>query len=180
VEQEPSWLRQLLVGLSVLLVIALLVGGILAVIAVKTADYVGLGGGSDLPTSSPAPILPTTGGATHTVGPSTRTPPSTTPSTHHTRKPSASALTLTASPKRVPSFGRINLTGSYPGHDGAAVQVQRALGNGPWEDFPVHPVSVSAGRYATYVQTSMVGTNHFRVVDVVTGTASNIVTVTIG
>ena len=177
-EQEPSWQRQLLVGLSMLLVIAVLLGGILAVIAVKAADYVGLGNGAGLSTSSPGPILPTTGDATHTPAPSTNTPPSTTttPKPHKTR----SGLTLTASPKSVASFGRINLTGSYPGHDGAAVQVQRALKNGPWQDFPVSPTTVSGGSYATYVQTSMVGINHFRMVDVVTGKASNIVTVRIG
>jgi hypothetical protein len=178
VDEEPSWQRQLLVGLSVLLVIGLLIGGILAVIAVKAADYVGLGDDAGLSTSSPEPILPTTGGATHTVAPPTNTPPSTTHHTH-THKP-RSGLTLTASPTHVSSFDRINLTGRYPGHDGAALQVQRSLGDGPWEDFPVNPTTVSDSTYATYIQTSMVGENHIRMVDTATGKMSNVVTVTIG
>jgi hypothetical protein len=175
VEKEPSWQRQLLTGLSVLLVIGLLIGGILAVIAVKAADYVGLGDGG-FSTSSPGPILPTTGDATHTVAPPTNTPPS---ATNTTRKPS-SGLTLTVSPTSVRSFERINLTGSYAGHDGAGLQVQRSLGDGPWADFPVNPTTVSGGTYATYIQTSMLGENHLRMVDKTTGKTSNIVTVTIG
>jgi hypothetical protein len=176
VDHEPSWQRQLLVGLSVLLVIGLLIGGILAIIAVKAADYVGLGDGAGLSTSNTGPIMPTTGDPTHTVSPPTPTPPST---THHTHKP-RSGLTLTASPTHVSSFDRINLTGHYPGHDGAALQVQRSLGDGPWEDFPVNPTTVSEGTYATYIQTSMVGKNHIRMVDTATGKMSNVVTVTIG
>jgi hypothetical protein len=176
-DQEPSWQRQLLIGLSVLLVIGLLIGGILAVIAVKAADYVGLGDGAGLATSSPEPILPTTGSATHTVAPPTHTPPSTT--THPTHKPPAGP-TLTVNPTKVASFGRINLSGRYPGHDGTALQVQRSLGNGPWADFPVSPTTVSGGTYATYIQSSMVGQNHLRMIDQATGRTSNVVTVTIG
>lgn len=176
-DQEPSWQRQLLIGLSVLLGIGLLIGGIVAVIAVKAIDYVGLGGGDSTSTSSPAPILPTTGDATHTVPPP-RTPASTTRTTH--RPPHVQhAITLSVSPKTVASFERINLTGSYPGNDGAALQVQRSLGNGPWTDFPVD-TSVSNGTYATYIQTSMVGINHIRMIDKATGKTSNVVTVKIG
>lgn len=176
-DEEPSWQRQLLVGLSVLLVIGLLIGGIFAFIAVRAADYVGIGDGIGTSTSSPEPILPTTGDATHTVEPPTTTPPSTT--IHTTHKP-RSALSLEASPDHVASFQRINLTGTYAGHDGSRLQVQRSLGDGPWADFPVTPTSVSNGTYATYIQTSMTGENHIRMVDTVTGVMSNVVTVTIG
>lgn len=176
-DQEPSWQRQLVIGLSALLAIALLIGGVLAVIAVKAADYAGLGDGNPAAsTSSPDPILPTTGEATKTAGPPTRNPPSTTP-TH--RKPQHHGITLTASPAQVPSYGRINLIGSYPGHDGARLQVQRSIGDGAFSDFPTS-TSVSNGAFGTYIQTSMVGVNHIRMIDPTTGATSNVVTVRVG
>ena len=45
-DEEPSWQRQLLVGLGVLLAVAVLLAGIMAVVGLKFADYAGLGGGS--------------------------------------------------------------------------------------------------------------------------------------
>jgi hypothetical protein len=180
VDQEPSWQRQLLVGLSVLLAIGLLIGAILAFIAVQAADYVGIGDGAGTSTSSPEPILPTTGDATHTVSPPPTSTPTPTPTTTHTTRKPQPAFTLAVSPKTVGSFDRINLTGTYPGHDGARLQVQRSLGSGPWADFPVSPTTVSNGTYATYIQTSMLGQNHIRMVDTTTGKMSNVVTVTIG
>jgi len=179
VDQEPSWQRQLLISVVVLLTIGLLVGGIFAFIAVRTADYVGLGNGVGDSTSSPEPILPTTGDATHTEAPPRSTPPTSTTPGSSVHRPT-SAIRLMVSPKTVGSFDRINLTGTYPGHDGSKLQVQRSLGDGPWADFPVSPTTVSGGAYATYIQTSMLGENHVRMVDVATGTMSNVVTVKIG
>lgn len=180
-DQEPSWQRQLVIGLSALLAIGVLIGGIVAVIAVKAADYAGIG--DDRGNSSPAPILPTTGDATKTATPTIPTEP-TTPKTPRTpRTPTRSkphhAITLTASPTRVGSLERINLSGRYPGHDGATLQVQRSLGAGPWADFPVD-TSVSTDTYATYIQTSMLGVNRFRMLDKTTGKTSNVATVKIG
>jgi len=175
VDHEPSWQRQLLIGLSVLLAIGILIGAVLAVIAVKTADYVGLGG--DRSTSSPAPILPTTGDATKTAPPPTRHTPPTTPATH--RRHHTITITLTARPDTAGSYQQVNLTGGYPGHDGVTLQVQRSLGKGPWSDFPTS-TSVNGGTYATYIKTGLIGVNHFRMLDKATGKSSNIVTVTIG
>lgn len=176
-DQEPSWQRQLLIGLFVLLTIGVLIGGIMAFIAVRAADYVGLGDGVGTSTASPEPILPTTGDATHTVAPPITAPTTTNPPTHRKPRP---AISLSVSPKSVSSFERINLTGTYPGHDGSKLQVQRSLGDGPWADFPATPTTVTNGTYATYIQTSMLGDNHIRMVDTTTGEMSNIVTVTIG
>ena len=172
-DDEPSWKRQLLIGLGALVVIAVLVGGLLAVIALRAADYVGIGGTSS--TSSPEPILPTTGDT-----PSTSAPPTlpTTPPTS-SRPPPQRLLSLTASPRRVGSFGRIDLTGRYPGGDGATLQVQRSVGDGAWSDFPTH-TTVHGDTFATYVQTAMTGVNHFRMVDEAAGKTSNVATVTIG
>ena len=73
---------------------------------------------------------------------------------------------------------QIDLTGTYPGGEGAILQVQR-LENGAWSDFPV-TMSVSGGTFATYVQTSQLGPNQFRVIDTDTEAISNDVTVTVG
>ena len=73
---------------------------------------------------------------------------------------------------------QIDLTGAYPGGEGAILQVQR-FENGAWSDFPV-TMSVSGGTFATFVQTAQVGPNKFRVVDTDSGVMSNEVRVTIG
>ena len=66
---------------------------------------------------------------------------------------------------------QIDLTGVYPGGEGAILQVQRFEG-GKWADFPV-PISVSDETFATYVQTSQPGVNRFRVIDTDNGATSN-------
>jgi hypothetical protein len=73
---------------------------------------------------------------------------------------------------------QIDLTGVYPGGEGAILQVQKFSGGG-WQDFPVTAV-VSNETFATYVQTSFQGVNRFRVLDGDTGEASNEVKVTVG
>jgi hypothetical protein len=85
---------------------------------------------------------------------------------------SFSASTTSASPMQ-----QIDMTGTYPGGEGAILQDQR-LQYGHWEDFPV-TVSVSNQTFSTYVQTSQSGLNRFRVVDTDTGLQSNPVRVTI-
>ena len=75
---------------------------------------------------------------------------------------------------------RIDLTGTYPGGEGAVLQVQRATGPGDsWVDFPV-TVTVSGGTFSTYVQTGRTGPNRFRVIDTDNDEPSNEVTITIG
>ncbi|MGI8700947.1 MAG: hypothetical protein ACR2JU_07035 [Nocardioidaceae bacterium] len=174
-DDEPSWQRQLVIGLCALLAIAVLVGGILALIAVRAADYVGIGDTSS--SSDPALVIPTANPPSQTPAPApTTTPPTSAPTS---RPPPKHLIALVASPRTAGSFERVNLTGRYPGSDGATLQVQRSLGSGPWSDFPT-TTTVQSGTFATYIQTSMVGVNHFRMVDEATGKTSNPVTVTIG
>lgn len=90
----------------------------------------------------------------------------------------ATGISLTAAQQSVSPMQQIDLTGTYAGADGAILQVQR-LENGAWSDFPV-TMSVSGGTFATYVQTSQVGANQFRVIDTDTQVASNELTVTVG
>ncbi len=120
-------------------------------------------------TASPAPSsVPTQSAASEPTGP-VRT----------TREPQTD-ITLQAGATKVGPMQRIDLTGTYPGGEGAVLQVQRATGPGDsWVDFPV-TVTVSGGTFSTYVQTGRSGPNRFRVVDTDSDTASNEVTVTIG
>ena len=74
---------------------------------------------------------------------------------------------------------QIDLTGVYPGGEGAILQVQR-FENGGWTDFPASPVSVSDQTFSTYVQTGQPGIQRFRMLDTDTGEASNEVRVTVG
>ena len=72
----------------------------------------------------------------------------------------------------------IDLTGTYPGGEGAILQVQK-FESGGWTDFPV-TVSVAGETFSTFIQTGQLGNNRFRVVDSDTGKKSNEVRVRIG
>ena len=97
-----------------------------------------------------------------------------------TTKTPESGISLQAGQTQVGPMQRIDLTGTYPGGEGAVLQVQRATGPGDsWVDFPV-TVTVSGGTFSTYVQTGRTGPNRFRVVDTDKDEASNEVSVTIG
>lgn len=93
-------------------------------------------------------------------------------------EPARKQISLSASQTSVSPMEQIDLTGVYPGGEGAILQVQRFT-SGSWQDFPV-TVSVSDETFSTYVQTSQSGVNRFRVVDTDTGLESNEVKVTIG
>ncbi len=100
------------------------------------------------------------------------------PGTESSSSAPAEAISLSATQQSVAPMQQIDLTGTYPSGEGAILQVQR-FENGAWSDFPV-TMSVSGGTFATYVQTSQVGPNKFRVVDTDTQVASNELTVTVG
>jgi hypothetical protein len=72
----------------------------------------------------------------------------------------------------------IDLTGTYPGGEGAILQVQRLV-DGRWEDFLSVNVAVSGGTFSTYIQTGRTGVQEFRMVDTDSGLTSNIVKVTV-
>jgi hypothetical protein len=86
-------------------------------------------------------------------------------------------ITLSASQTSISAMQQLDLTGVYPGGEGAILQVQRFT-DGSWTDFPV-TVPVSDETFATYVQTSQAGPNRFRVVDTESGLKSNEVKVTV-
>ncbi len=128
---------------------------------------------TDTPSALPTKALTTSG----SPSPS----PSETPSATATSKPAKSKnkIVLTVTPVQVGPGQRINLTGSYPGADNVALQVQRK-DSGNWSAFADVQAQVRVGTFETYVITSRTGGMKFRVFDPTTRAASNAVEVTVG
>ena len=87
-------------------------------------------------------------------------------------------ISLSASQPEAAPMEQIDLTGVYPGGEGAILQVQR-FESGQWADFSTVTASVSNETFATYVQVGQPGPNRFRVIDETRGLVSNEVKVTI-
>lgn len=92
--------------------------------------------------------------------------------------PKNKAIKLSATPVFVKPMERINITGTWRGHDNISLQVQRKE-NGAWTDFAGVQAQVQVGTFATYVLTSRAGDNKFRVRDPASGKVSNAVTITV-
>jgi hypothetical protein len=182
-------------GLIALAAVAAALGVLAGIFALVATTVFGVGGGSAgtalasdagaslyLPTPKPTktqtgPLItlsPQAGqsGAAITTSASPSTSPSASPSAKDKQ------ITLTAGKPTAGSMERIDLTGVYPGGEGAVLQVQRKDG-GQWTDFPV-TTGVTGGQFSTYVQTGRAGAQKWRVKDTDTGRVSNVVTVTIG
>jgi hypothetical protein len=176
--------RPVLTGLLALVGVAVAVGLVAAVAVLVGTHMLGLTGGHAasagdagatlyLPkpqkTSSPS-------GPTITLGsePTSSTSTDGSPSIHKPKK----RISLQAGQPTVAPMARIDLTGTYPGGEGAVLNVQK-FGNGSWQDFYSISATVTGGTFATYIQTGTPGVNRFRVVDSDTHLSSNQVRVTI-
>jgi hypothetical protein len=179
-----------LTGLVALVAVGLAVGLVLGGVAVAATSVLGLGDEGSSQTASddtdfylPKPS-PTEGpsGPLITLAPSTEEGPSESapaePEETEETEEAEGQITLSAGQTSVAPMEQIDLTGVYPGGEGAILQVQKFSG-GAWQEFPVTAV-VSNETFATFVQTSFQGVNRFRVVDNDTGAASNEVKVTVG
>ena len=169
-------------GLVSLVAVTLIVGGILAVGAMVGAKALGF---SDDPQATAATTVEETLYApepTDTGG---------TPSSYITlsdvpepEEPSYSPdvpetlITLSAGQTAVGPMEPIDLTGTYPGGDGAILRVQQ-LKEGVWSDFPV-TAPVNGEQFYTFIQASAIGLQKFRMIDTDTGEASNEISVQIG
>jgi hypothetical protein len=178
--------RPVLSGLAALVGVAVAVGLVAAVVLVVVAHVLGLSGGhaavagdagATMYVPKPQPTEPSTGPSI-TLGsePTTQSTP-----THHPRlqihKPKKQ-ISLQAGQTVAPPMGRIDLTGTYPGGEGAVLNVQK-FSNGSWQDFYSVSASVTGGTFSTYIQTGTPGLNRFRVIDSDTHLASNEVRVRI-
>jgi hypothetical protein len=176
-------------GLLALVGVGLVVGLIAGLAALAGSRMLGLGDedASAQTTSAESLYLPrpekTTGpsGPLITLAPGATESPAQEPSAGQSSKPPKppkKEISLSASQTSVAPMEQIDLTGVYPGGEGAILQVERFT-SGSWQAFPV-TVSVSDETFATYVQTSQGGLNRFRVTDTDSGLVSNDVRVTIG
>jgi hypothetical protein len=194
---ETPWYRPLLVGIGALFGVAVLVGGVISLVALGAVTVSGLGSSEPTTQAEPSLHMPErTGGTaesddegltladlnggedpreTETAEPQeSQSPKKEQEKKEKKRKRPPSVISLSASPVEVNRMERIFLTGTYPGGEGASLQVQRMEGS--WTDFPTS-TSVSGGTFSTYVMTGQSGPNKFRVVDSASGKKSNPVTV---
>lgn len=197
-DDDAPWYRSLLTGVGALFGVALLVGGVISLVALGAVSVSGIGeetrtvqedpslyipdrtpGGSEDGDDDPGLTLEDLNGG---VDPTKTDEPGATKAPDKAkekkRRPPRSVISLSVSPLDVAAMERIYLTGTYPGGEGASLQVQR-FENGGWTDFPTS-ASVSGGTFTTYVMTGQAGVNKFRVVDAGRGKASNPVTVRVG
>lgn len=170
--------RPVLSGLLALVGVGLAVGLVLGLGALFVARTVGLDGGSSSAgsTSEESMYLPPPEKTTSSPGASSSAA-SPRPGPRTSSSP-ATQITLTTGQTAVGPMQRIDLSGSYPGGDGAILVVQRFQA-GQWGDFPV-TASVSGGSFSTYVQTGQSGVNRFRMKDSDSGATSNEIKVTVG
>lgn len=176
-----------LTGLIALVAVAVTVGLILGGGALAATRVLGIGGDTDATdsssTSEESMYLPkpeptqSESGPLITLEPDPEGPVSSLPTDETSEAEPETKIALSADQTEVGSMERIYLTGTYPGGEGAILQVQQWEG-GAWGEFPV-TASVSNETFTTYIQTSQAGKNRFRVVDTDTGEASNEIRVTI-
>jgi hypothetical protein len=178
--------RPVLAGLLALVGVAVAIGLVAAIALVAGAHVVGIGGGhaaavggdgnATMQVPRPRKTHPASGpsitlGSNPTSSSSTQAPPK-------IKKPKK-RISLQAGETQVSPMGRIDLTGTYPGGEGAVLNVQK-FSNGSWQDFYSISASVTNGTFQTYIQTGTPGSNRFRVIDSDTKLVSNPVTVQIG
>ncbi|MCW2766423.1 MAG: hypothetical protein JWO11_2382 [Nocardioides sp.] len=176
--------RPVLTGLVALVGVGIMVGLFLGGAALAATKVLGINsnGGSSSSTSQESMYLPKPSKTQSPSGPLITLAPdpngSSAPSDKPTKEqPPKKAISLSAGQTDVGQMERLDLTGVYPRGEGAILQVQR-FQNGAWVDFPV-TASVGNETFSTYVQTSQVGPNRFRVVDTDTGLQSNEVRVNV-
>ena len=187
-DQEPrdSTLRPVLNGLLALAAVALAVGLILGGVVLVTTHALGLSGddgsSSDNSLAGESLYLPpfrhtTDGGPAITLATQDSSGPAGGASGRPGKQPTGSKspkdgkISLQTVETSVGNFEHIDLTGVYPGGEGAILQVQR-FENGTWTDFEA-TIPVSNETFSTYIQTGVAGLNRFRVIDNATGVASN-------
>ncbi len=184
-DDESPWTRQLLVGVGALVAVALVIGGVVSVVALAAANVAGIDQARPTATAAPSLYIPsgepttTPDGYPDPEGGDDADPTEeASPGEEQTKEPKARAISLQAFPAKVSANERINLSGVYQRGEGAQLQVQRREG-GTWTDFPVS-TRVSGGLFTTYVFTTRSGVQRFRVTDVGSGRSSNLVRVTVG
>jgi hypothetical protein len=178
--------RPVLAGLLALVGVAVAVGLVASVAVMGGAHLLGLGGGraeggaggvgATMYLPKPQKTQPASGPSI-TLGTSS-TQSSSTKSPHLNVGNPKKQISLQAGEQSVAPMGRIDLSGTYPGGEGAVLKVQK-FSNGSWQNFYSISATVTNATFSTYIQTGTPGVNRFRVVDSDTKVASNEVKITI-
>ena len=191
-EGSPTERHPIASGLVALLAVGLVVGLILGGAALAATQVLGVGDddtATDDSTSDESLYLPRPERTGRADDPLITLSPTDTGGTKETDEPSAPEtsesetdkdllISLSAGQTAVGPMEPIDLTGVYPGGEGAILQVQQFSG-GAWTDFPV-TTPVSNETFTTYIQASQPGVNRFRMIDTKSGEISNEVRVRIG
>ena len=176
--------RPVIYGLLALVGVALAVGLVTGVALMAGAHVLGLGGGHAAVAGDAGAtlFLPQPQKTKASDGPSITLGGEPTSGSTHTSKPTIhkikKQISLHSGEASVSPMGRIDLTGTYPGGEGAVLNVQK-FSNGSWQDFYSISASVTNGQFSTYIQTGTPGINRFRMVDSDSTLTSNEVKVTI-
>lgn len=178
-------------GLVALAGVGVVVGLILGLAALAGARVMGVSepettstdaGEASMYLPKPEPTKPDKGPQL-TLAPGQEAPPSSSEDSKPEKSKSpakpSKKISLSAGQTSVSPMEQIDLTGVYPGGEGAILQVQRFEGGG-WTNFPASPVSVSNQTFSTYVQTGQPGVQRFRMLDTGSGKPSNQVKVNVG
>ncbi|WP_182524871.1 hypothetical protein [Nocardioides dongkuii] len=177
---EPEG-RPVLTGLAALAGVGLVVGLVLGGAALAVTQVLGLDGetSSGQASSAESIYLPRPSETEGDDGPAITLAPGEDEPSEEPSESEASddSISLSAGQTEVSPMENIDLTGVYPGGEGAILQVER-LADGAWTEFPV-TASVGNETFTTYVQTGQLGPNKFRVRDTDTGEVSNAVSVTV-
>ncbi len=176
--------RPVIYGLLALVGVALAVGLVTGVALMAGAHVLGLSGGHAAVAGDAGASLflpepqktKASDGPSITLGgaPTSGSPQTSKPTIHKLKK----QISLQSGETAVSPMGRIDLTGTYPGGEGAVLNVQK-FSNGSWQDFYSISASVTNGQFSTYIQTGTPGINRFRVIDSDSTLTSNEVKVAI-
>lgn len=185
-------------GITALVAVAVGVGLIVGIGMFVGLNIMGLGGGgaagdratdpdagASLYAPPPKPTKTATGPAITLNASPTSAPEkkaastSSSPSRTVAARPAKKEITLQAGTVAAKPMERIDLSGIYPGGEGAILRLERNDGQG-WEDFGIPDIPVTGEQFSTPIQSGRVGKHEFRMKDVDTGIYSNPVSVTIG
>ena len=169
-------------GLGAMVVVAAAVGVLIGIGALGVTRVLGLsGGGSGSGTSAGATMVIPSPSETRSSESESDSPEATKtpePGQQSSSTAEAKPITLQSAQSAVAPMQQIDLSGSYPGGDGAILQVQRFEG-GSWVDFPV-TMSVTGDSFDTFILTGHTGVNRIRVIDTTNGDKSNEIKVRVG
>ncbi|MFE6510701.1 hypothetical protein ACFVDI_09395 [Nocardioides sp. NPDC057767] len=187
-------------GITALAAVAVGVGLIVGIAMFVGANIMGLGGGdtagdqatdpgagASLYAPSPKPTKTASGPAITLRASPTSAPEkqaaststSASPSKSPDDKPAKKEIILQVGTVQAKPMERIDISGIYPGGEGAILRLERNDGQG-WEEFGIPDVPVTGQQFSTVIQSGRTGKHEFRMKDIDTGTFSNVVSVTIG